>query len=99
MFNLGFSELILLGIIALIFIGPQQLPEVARSIGRLLNEFKRATNDFQETFTSPIKNEIQNRIQDVRAHLTVEDSNLSQEPVAASKGDNMDKPAEEDKKA
>lgn len=71
MFNLGFSELILLGIIALIFIGPHQLPEVARSIGRLLNELKRATNDFQSTITSPIKDEIQSRIHDVRSNLSV----------------------------
>lgn len=79
MFNLGFSELILLGIIALIFIGPQQLPEVARSIGRLLNELKRATNDFQDTFTNPIKDEIQNRIQEARTNLTVPVETQSEE--------------------
>lgn len=79
MFNLGFSELILLGIIALIFIGPQQLPEVARSIGRLLNELKRATNDFQDTFTNPIKDEIQNRIQEARTSLTVPVETQSEE--------------------
>jgi len=45
MFNFGFSELVVIGIIALIFIGPKQLPEVARVVGRLLNEFKRATGD------------------------------------------------------
>lgn len=49
MFNLGFTELILLGVIALIFIGPQQLPELARTIGRLLNEWKRATSDFKSS--------------------------------------------------
>jgi Tat protein translocase TatB subunit len=92
MFNLGFSELVLLGIIALIFIGPQQLPELARSIGRLLNELKRATNDFQDTITNPIKDEVQNRVQEVRNSLTVspdksssETSNTSPElPVGAA---------------
>lgn len=52
MFNLGFSELILLAIIALIFIGPKQLPELARTLGRTLNELKRATGDLKDTFTS-----------------------------------------------
>lgn len=50
MFNLGFSELIVLGVLALIFIGPKQLPEVARVIGRLLNEFKSATGDLTSSF-------------------------------------------------
>ncbi len=50
MFNMGFTELIALAGIALIFIGPKQLPEVARTIARLLNEFKRATSGVTETF-------------------------------------------------
>lgn len=45
MFNLGFSELIVIGAIALIVIGPKQLPEVAKVLGRLIGELKRATED------------------------------------------------------
>ena len=48
MFNLGFSEMIVLAVVALIFIGPKQLPEIARVVGRLLNELKRATGDITE---------------------------------------------------
>ncbi len=50
MFNMGFSEMLVLGVIALLVIGPKQLPEVARVIGRTLNEFKRATGDLTSTF-------------------------------------------------
>ena len=46
MFNLGFTEMILLAAIALIVIGPGQLPEMARMLGRIINEFRRATSDF-----------------------------------------------------
>lgn len=53
MFNLGLSEMILIGIIALIFIGPKQLPEIARTIGRMLNELKRATDDITTSITKP----------------------------------------------
>jgi sec-independent protein translocase protein TatB len=53
MFNLGLSEMILIGIIALIFIGPKQLPEIARTIGRMLNELKRATDDITTSITDP----------------------------------------------
>lgn len=51
MFNLGFSEIIILSILALIFIGPKQLPEMARVLGRLLNELKRATGELSSTLT------------------------------------------------
>jgi len=50
MFNMGFTELLLLGAIALIFIGPKQLPEVARVIARLINELKRATGELGTSF-------------------------------------------------
>lgn len=52
MFNLGFSELLILGVIALIFIGPKQLPEVAKVVGRMINEWKRATSDITSSFTN-----------------------------------------------
>lgn len=51
MFNLGFSEMVLLSVLALIFIGPKQLPDLARVVGRLLNEFKRATGELTSSFT------------------------------------------------
>ncbi|MBX3041696.1 MAG: twin-arginine translocase TatA/TatE family subunit [Bdellovibrionaceae bacterium] len=44
MFGLGFSEILFLAVLALIVIGPKQLPEMARHLGRFLNELKRATD-------------------------------------------------------
>lgn len=44
MFGLGMSEIIFLGILALIVIGPKELPELARTLGRFINELKRSTN-------------------------------------------------------
>lgn len=51
MFNLGFQEFFFIGILAIIVIGPKELPAVARSVGRALNELKRATDGFKEEFT------------------------------------------------
>lgn len=61
MFNLGFSEIIVVAVIALVFIGPKQLPEVARMIGRLLNEWKRATTDLKSTLTYDFKEDLKAR--------------------------------------
>lgn len=51
MFGLSFAHMILLAAIALIVIGPKQLPEVARTLGRFLNELKRVTGDVAKTIT------------------------------------------------
>lgn len=69
MFNLGFTELLLLGVIALIFIGPQQLPELARTLGRLLNEFKRASSDFQSSMTSTLTDDFSDRVKQSREQI------------------------------
>tara|TARA_B100000925_G_scaffold129820_1_gene97192 strand:- start:5579 stop:5920 length:342 start_codon:yes stop_codon:yes gene_type:complete len=45
MFGLGGGELLLLGIIALVFIGPKKLPELARGLGKGIREFQKAKNE------------------------------------------------------
>ena len=60
MFNLGFSEILVLTIIALLFIGPKELPEMAKKLVRFLNELKRekekftlSLNEVEETIKPP----------------------------------------------
>jgi sec-independent protein translocase protein TatB len=53
MFNLGLSEVVLISVLSLIFIGPKQLPEIARALGRALNELKRASEDLTSSITNP----------------------------------------------
>jgi sec-independent protein translocase protein TatA len=48
--SIGTSELILIGVVALIFLGPRKMPEYARKIGKLMNEFRSTTNDFKATW-------------------------------------------------
>jgi sec-independent protein translocase protein TatB len=48
MFGFSIGEILLLAVIALIVVGPKQLPDFARQIGRLLNDIKRSTSDFAE---------------------------------------------------
>ena len=46
--NFGFSgEMIFLFFLALILFGPKKLPEIGRQIGRIMNEFRRASNEFR----------------------------------------------------
>lgn len=48
--SIGTSELVLIGIVALMFLGPRKMPEYARKIGKMMNEFRSTTNDFKETW-------------------------------------------------
>jgi sec-independent protein translocase protein TatB len=45
MFDIGFSEMIIIGVIALIVLGPEKLPRVARTVGHLLGRMQRYVND------------------------------------------------------
>ena len=49
MFGIGMPELLVILAIALIVIGPKKLPDLAKSLGRTLREFKKATNEFKES--------------------------------------------------
>jgi TatA/E family protein of Tat protein translocase len=48
--SLGMQELIMIGVIALIIFGPRKLPQIARTIGKTMAEFRKATNEFRSTW-------------------------------------------------
>jgi TatA/E family protein of Tat protein translocase len=60
MFGIGMPEMLLILAIALIVIGPKKLPDLAKSLGRALREFKKATSELKESL------EIDNELQDVK---------------------------------
>jgi sec-independent protein translocase protein TatB len=62
MIDMSFSETIFLFFLALVIFGPKKLPEIARQVGKYLNEFRRASNEFK----AQIEQEI--------AHLEVENN-------------------------
>jgi sec-independent protein translocase protein TatB len=50
MFGIGMTELMVIFVIGLVVLGPKRLPELARSLGRSLAEFRRASNDMRREF-------------------------------------------------
>src|SRR5574337_1097251 len=69
MFDIGFSELIVIGLVALVVIGPERLPRVARTVGHLLGRLQR--------YVSDVKSDIQREMQ-------LEDLKKLQQQVAES---------------
>jgi sec-independent protein translocase protein TatA len=57
--SIGMPELIIIFLIALIVFGPRKLPELGRSLGKSLAEFKRATNELKSTLEDEIRLEEQ----------------------------------------
>ena len=54
MFN--FTEMAFLFVLALLVFGPKKLPDIARQVGKALNEFKKASNEFRSQIESEIAN-------------------------------------------
>jgi len=52
--SVSFSETIFLFLLALVIFGPKKLPEIGRQIGKMLNEFRRASNEFKSQIESEI---------------------------------------------
>ena len=50
MFGIGMTELLVIFVIGLLVLGPKRLPGLARSLGRSLAEFRRASNDIRRDF-------------------------------------------------
>jgi sec-independent protein translocase protein TatA len=55
MFGLGIPELLVIFVIALIVFGPKKLPDLGKSIGRAMSEFKKAQEEFQESVKSEMR--------------------------------------------
>jgi sec-independent protein translocase protein TatA len=78
MFGLGFGELILIFLIALIFIGPKKLPELAKGLGKGIREFQNAAKGFSD--------QLQNTDHQDATHKKVSDATQQQhdENIAAA---------------
>ena len=53
--SIGMPELIIILVIALIIFGPRKLPELGRSLGKSINEFKKASNELRSTLEEEIR--------------------------------------------
>ena len=73
MFDVGFSELLVIGMVALVVIGPEKLPRVARTVGALLGRMQRYVNDVKADINREIEldelKKLQTTVQDAAASI------------------------------
>ena len=55
MFDIGWTELLVIGIVALIVIGPRELPKTLRTIGQMMTKVRRMASEFQGQFNDAIR--------------------------------------------
>jgi len=83
MFNLGFSELILLAVVGLLVLGPKQLPQVAKVLGKLAGEVKKAIADVSsevERASESVKQEGEKIHKDINDGILAPNPNALKEP-------------------
>ena len=99
MFGLGFSELLLIFVIAFVVFGPKRLPEIGRSLGRALAEFKKASEEFQESMKAEMREvEKTAQLEDLNkiGHEIIVDEK-KQAPVSETAQSEKDKEKEKEK--
>ena len=79
MFGIGMPELLIILVVALLVLGPRKLPEVARSLGRGMAEFRRASTELRNSLTEPI-DEIKGAASELGATLEGDRTSESRPP-------------------
>jgi sec-independent protein translocase protein TatA len=74
--SIGMPELVIIFVIALIIFGPRKLPELGKSLGRSINEFRKASNELRSTLEDEV------RIEEQRTRTTATAAPTLEEPVA-----------------
>ena len=72
--TLGMPELILIFVVALLLFGPRKMPQIGRSIGRAMGEFRRASNEFKRTIEDEVAadeiREVEKDLKEIKKTIT-----------------------------
>lgn len=84
MFGIGMPELLLILALALIVLGPKKLPELAKTLGKGLAEFRRATDELKDEFRK-----MENEVEDSAAKTALKGDSLIDNPVEPNPADSQ----------
>ncbi|MDI6709570.1 MAG: twin-arginine translocase TatA/TatE family subunit [Thermoanaerobacterales bacterium] len=81
--QIGMPELIIILVVALIIFGPKRLPQVGRSLGKTLSEFRRSSRDITEDVTASVK-DVKEEIEGVKSAVTEANPMSAPKPAEGS---------------
>ena len=88
MLGIGMPELIVIAVIALIVIGPDKLPDLAKTLGRILGELKKATSEFKETM------DVESKLTEVKkAFDGINEKDIVDKVIAVNEQENIETPS------
>lgn len=88
MFGIGMNEMLIIAVIAVIIIGPKQIPEMARALGKMFSQFKRASNDLRSAVNEEIQaHEEINELKEIKDSLQADMNNIGSASRSIMDGD------------
>jgi Tat protein translocase TatB subunit len=95
MFGIGFPELIVILVIALIVVGPKKLPDLAKALGKGMAEFRKATHEIKESLEidedlNEVKRDLADTMHDLEKPLDMTAYGSEEEPVYSVSGEAPD---------
>lgn len=93
MFGIGMPELMVIAVIALLVVGPKKLPELAKTLGKGLAEFRKVTNEATDTIKETLRtDEIQKDVEGLKDSLLYPKDDLQDGSEAAAETAEIDRP-------
>lgn len=83
---LGTTELLVILVVALVLFGPRKLPQMSRSLGKSLGEFKRASEEFKQTWEREVALESVEKERQIEQAMLPEDNSILAPTVGREKG-------------
>jgi TatA/E family protein of Tat protein translocase len=91
--QLGFSEMLIIFIVALLVFGPKKLPELGKSLGKGIREFRKATNELKSTWEDQVR-DIQAPLDDVKKDINAVGQDLKNDIYKSIEAEDPATPSE-----
>ena len=82
MFGIGSTEILVILVVALLVLGPRKLPQIARTVGRAMGEFRRVSTEFQRTLNTEIAFEEEAEKKKARRAAAEKEARAAADPAA-----------------
>jgi TatA/E family protein of Tat protein translocase len=92
--QLGFSEMLVIFVVALLVFGPKKLPELGKSLGKGIREFRKATNDLKSTWEEQVK-DIEAPLNDVKKDIHEVGQDLKSDVYKVIESEHSEPPSHE----